>query len=92
MGVGSAGLPPAAPDTVISGSLQPGKRHAWMRIILKKGFAALCSMGTAHYGRGTWLLLAVDAVEVQNNKLKSFQGYLHSILTNVKRCIGQGCR
>lgn len=75
---------------VISASLQPGNSHARLRIILKKGFAALCSIGTAHYGRGTWLLLAIDAVEMQNNNLNYFRGYLHSILTDVKRCIGQG--
>lgn len=65
MGVGSAGLSPAAPDMVISGSLQPGKSHALdkcfarLRITLKKGFAVVYSVGAAHYGRGTSLSLAV---------------------------------
>lgn len=82
---------------VKSGSLQPGKSHglgkcfARLRIILKKGFAVLRSVGTAHYRRGTSLSLAVAAVEMQDNVLEYCQEYLCSVLTDVKRCIGQGC-
>lgn len=62
------------------------------RIIVKKGFATLHNVSTVWLRRRIRLSLAIAAVEMQNNVLKYFQGYLGSFLTDVKRCIGQGCK